>query len=83
MTADDDREFTPSDAQPQAQVPQSAEVGPAHQPEPAQDSVSDPVLLEVRDALLAARDLPLAEQPAALEAAQAALAARLGDVQNA
>ena len=53
MSADDDRDFA-----------SSGDPVPA----PA-DPVTDPVLLEVRAALAAARTLPLAEQPAALEAA--------------
>jgi hypothetical protein len=45
--------------------------------------IADPALIEARNALLAARSLPLLDQPAALEAVHAALSARLGDVQNA
>jgi hypothetical protein len=43
----------------------------------------DAALRAAHGALVAARELPLAEQAAALEAVHAALSERLGDVQNA
>lgn len=44
--------------------------------------VTDEVVRAARQALHAARALPLTDQPAALEAVHANLASRLGDVQS-